>query len=74
MACTLSLMTEETSATVRFSKTTGVRLATLRIAWSPIREALRMTPSTRGSSRSTASRSIGSDSWVSTTSMVNPPA
>ena len=33
-----------------------------------------MTPSTRGSSRSTASRSVGSDSDVSKISIVKPPA
>ena len=42
------------------------------MAASDIREPASTTPSTTGSARSTASRSVRSDSWASTSSTVHP--
>ncbi len=69
-ARTLSLTTDVTDRTERFSTTTGLRLATARISWSLSREDARTNPSTVASSRASALASARSDSCVSTTASV----
>jgi hypothetical protein len=68
----LSGTTQGTSTTARLRTTTGFCFAIMRIAESDIREPPRTTPSTTGSTRSSADRSSRSDSWASASRIVQP--
>jgi hypothetical protein len=68
----LSLTTDGTWSTRRFSTTSGAALATVRSRASGSRDEVRMIPSTRVRTRSNNSCSVDSDSCVSASTRVYP--
>ena len=68
----VSVDTDGTWSTRRFSTTTRTDFASVRMAASDIRDEVSTTPSTTGTRRSSASSSVPGDSWLSAITMVWP--